>query len=98
MDGGKCCANVTEAFQDGHKKGLEEGRKENAELKNVVKLLITTLNDTTWDEGKPGFADSKPGHRCPNCSCKDCYRISCKYNESELFKKIYKRFPELYEN
>lgn len=73
---------------------LEE---ENAELKNVVKLLITTLNDTTWDEGHPGYADSESGYRCPNCSCKDCYRISCKYNESELFKKIYKRFPELYE-
>ena len=68
-----------------------------AELKNVVKLLITTLDDSTWDEGHPGYADSEPGYLCPNCSCKDCYRISCKHNESELFKKLYKEFPELYE-
>lgn len=66
-------------------------------MKNAVKLLITTLDDAMWDEGHPGYSDSEPGYRCPGCSCKDCYRTSCKYNESELFKKLYEEFPELYE-
>jgi hypothetical protein len=68
------------------------------ELKDVIKLLITTLNDTTWDEGHPGYSDSEPGYKCPECSCKECYRVSCQFNESELFKKLHKEFPELYEN
>lgn len=68
------------------------------ELKDVIKLLITTLNDTTWYEGHSGYSDSEPQYNCPECSCKDCYRVSCQYNESELFKKLYNEFPELYEN
>lgn len=68
------------------------------EMSDVIKLLITTLDDTLWDDGHPGYSDSEPGYLCPQCGCKDCYRVSCKYNESELFKKLHKEFPELYEN
>ena len=68
------------------------------ELNNVIKLLITTLDSTTWDEGHPGYSDSEPKYNCPNCSCKECYRASCKFNESELFKKLHKEHPELYMN
>lgn len=67
------------------------------EMANVIKLLITTLDDTTWYEGHSGYSDNEPGYLCPECSCKACYRVSCEYNESELFKKLYKEFPELYE-
>lgn len=88
--------DLTDTYiKDGEK--IKQLKKENEELKNAVKLLIATLDDTTWDEGHPGYADSEPGYRCPNFSCKDCYRISCKYNESELFKKLHKEFPGLYE-
>ena len=76
---------------------IENLEKKNSELKNVVKLLITTLNDTTWDEGHPGYSNGEPHYSCPDCSCSDCYRVSCKYNKSELFKKLYKELPELYE-
>lgn len=68
------------------------------EMVDVIRLLITTLDDTTWDEGHPGYSDSEPSYKCPYCSCKDCYRVSCQFNESELFKKLHKEFPELYEN
>lgn len=67
------------------------------EMKCTIKLLINTLDDTLWDDGSPGYSDSEPGYLCPQCSCKDCYRVSCSYNESELFKQLYKEFPELYE-
>lgn len=66
------------------------------EFSSAIKLLITTLDETTWDEGHPGCSDPEPGYLCPQCSCKDCYRVSCEYNESELFKKIYQELPELY--
>lgn len=33
------------------------------EMISVIKLLITTLNDTTWDEGHPGYSDSEPHYR-----------------------------------
>lgn len=68
------------------------------EMTAVIKLLISTLDDTTWDEGRPGYSDSEPQYNCPDCSCKDCYRVSCQFNESELFKKLHNEFPELYEN
>lgn len=68
------------------------------ELLDVIKTLITTLDDTTWDEGHSGYSDSEPENLCPQCSCKECYRVSCSFNESELFKKLYKELPELYEN
>lgn len=68
------------------------------ELKNALKLLITTLDDTTWDEGHPGYSNNESGYTCPYCSCKDCYRVLCKFNESELFQKLYKELPELYED
>lgn len=53
-------------------------------LLNAIKLLITTLNEDS--------------DLCPDCSCKDCCRVSCKFNESELFKELHKEFPELYES
>lgn len=73
-------------------------KEENEILKSVIKALISTLNNSLWDEGHPGYSDSEPGYKCPVCSCKDCYRVSCEFNESELFKKLHKEFPELYEN
>lgn len=68
------------------------------EMAAVIKLLISTLDDTTWDEGHPGYSDSEPQYNCPDCSCKDCYRVSCQFNKSELFQKLHNEFPELYEN
>lgn len=70
--------------------------KANETLKSAVKVLISTLDDTLWDEGHPGYSDSEPGYNCPECACKDCYRVSCKYNTSELFKKLNTDFPELF--
>lgn len=66
----------------------------NEEMVSVIKLLIDTLDDNLWDEGHPGYSDSEPGYLCPGCSCKDCYRVSCDFNESELFKKLHKEFSE----
>ena len=68
------------------------------ELLDVIKLLITTLDNTTWDEGHPGYSDSEPQYNCPVCHCNECYRISCKHNKSALFKKLHKELPKLYEN
>ena len=64
------------------------------EMVSALKLLIATLNDTLWDEGHPGYSDSEPGYLCPECSCKNCYRVSCDFNESELFKKLHKELTE----
>lgn len=41
IDGGKCCANVTEAFQAGYEKGF-------AEQKEKIKLLENTC--AAWQE------------------------------------------------
>lgn len=71
-------------------------KEENEILKSVIKMLISTLNNSLWDEGHPGYSDSEPGYKCPECSCKDCYRVSCEYNESELFKQLNTDFPELF--
>ena len=68
------------------------------ELLDVIKLLITTLDNATWDSGHPGYSDSEPQYNCPECSCDDCYRVSCEFNKSELFKKLHKELPKLYEN
>jgi hypothetical protein len=68
------------------------------ELLDAIKLLITTLDSTTWDEGNPSYSGSKPGYNCPDCSCEDCYRVSCDFNKSELFKKLHKELPKLYES
>lgn len=77
------------------KKGVDF-EKANEILKSAVKVLISTLDDTLWDEGHPGYSDSEPGYNCPECACKDCYRVSCKYNKSELFKQLNTDFPELF--
>lgn len=73
---------------------LKELTKE--ELLEVIKLLIIALNASTWDDGHPGYSDSDPGYMCPDCSCKECYRVSCQYNESNLFKKLYEKHHELW--
>ena len=84
--------NVSEVWR----KGAEFGyNKANEILKSAVKVLVSTLDDTLWDEGHPGYS-IKPGYNCPECACKDCYRVSCKYNKSELFKQLNTDFPELF--
>ena len=55
------------------------------ELLDVIKLLITTLDNTTYGG-------------CPDCRCNECYRVSCKDNKSELFKKLHKELPKLYKS
>lgn len=57
----------------------------NNELLDVIKLLITTLDSTVWDD-------------CPDCSCDECYRACCEFNKSALFKKLHSELPKLYEN
>lgn len=52
---------------------------------DVIKVLITTIDDTTWDDGYLGDTDGKPAYICD-------------FNEPELFKKLYSEMPELYEN
>ena len=89
------------SFEDEVKKGFQDGaefgyNKANEILKSAVKVLISTLDDTLWDEGHPGYSDSEPGYKCPECACKDCYRVSCEYNKSELFKQLNTDFPELF--
>jgi len=59
-------------------------------LEDVIKTLIATLDDITFNKGHPGYSDSELSYNCPQCSCKDCYRVSCEFNNSELFKKLYK--------
>lgn len=68
------------------------------ELLDIIKQLITTLDNTTWDEGYPGYSDGEPQYNCPTCHCNECYRVSCDYNKSELFKKLHNELPKLYEN
>lgn len=55
------------------------------ELLDAIKLLITTLDNTTWNG-------------CPDCNCEECYRAYCEFNESGLFKKLHKELPKLYES
>lgn len=58
------------------------------ELLDAIKLLITILDGTTYDGEH---------YNCPECNCMDCYRVSCKDNKSELFKKLHRELPKLYE-
>lgn len=55
------------------------------ELLDVIKQLITTLDNTTWDG-------------CPDSTCEECYRACCEFNNSELFKKLHRELPKLYES
>jgi len=75
--------------------GYNKGKKE---MVNVIKLLISTLDITTWreDPDSPCCSGSETFYNCPDCSCKDCYRVACEYNKSEIFKQLYQDFPELY--
>lgn len=50
------------------------------ELLDAIKLLITTLDNTTWNG-------------CPDCNCEECYRAYCEFNESGLFKKLHEELP-----
>ena len=82
-------------WQDGATFGYNKGRKE---MVNVIKILITTLNTTTWreDSESPSRSGRETFYNCPDCSCKDCYRVACQYNMSETFKQLYQDFPEVY--
>lgn len=81
------CEAYTEAFFE----GLRAKDNEVMELKEAVKQLTIALHETT-------YSDNIQDYGCPSCSCADCYYVSCKYNSSKLFKKIYEKYPELYEN
>lgn len=51
----------------------------------LVKVLISTVSDTSWDDGHLGDTDGEPAYICD-------------FNASELSKKLYNEMPELYEN
>ena len=84
---------VKKAFKDGAEYGYN---KKNERLESAIKVLISTLDDSLWDEGHPGYSDSEPGYKCPYCSCSECYRVSCQFNKSELFKQLNTDFPKLF--
>lgn len=55
------------------------------ELLDVIKQLITTLDNTAYDG-------------CPDSTCEECYRACCEFNKSALFKKLHEELPKLYES